>query len=83
MVRASFIAFVFSSSVLSHVNADDWPQWFGPQRDGIWREDGILTKFPADGVKPLWKKPLGAGLQRACRGQRLRLRHGPPGSEAN
>ena len=61
MVRTSFIAFVLSSSILSHVNADDWPQWFGPQRDGIWREDGILAKFPADGVKPLWKKPLGAG----------------------
>ena len=21
--------------------ADDWPQWMGPQRDGVWRETGI------------------------------------------
>src|SRR6516165_1176375 len=23
------------------VRADDWPQWLGPQRDGVWRETGI------------------------------------------
>ena len=22
--------------------ADDWPQWMGPKRDNVWREDGIL-----------------------------------------
>ena len=27
--------------------ADDWPQWLGPKRDGVWRETGILAKFPA------------------------------------
>ena len=21
--------------------ADDWPQWLGPQRDGVWRETGL------------------------------------------
>ena len=29
------------------VRADDWPQWLGPQRDGVWRETGIVDKFPA------------------------------------
>ena len=29
--------------------ADDWPQWLGPKRDGVWREQGILEKFPAKG----------------------------------
>jgi outer membrane protein assembly factor BamB len=43
------------------VRADDWPQWRGPQRDGVWRETGILEKFPADGPKVLWRTPLGAG----------------------
>jgi outer membrane protein assembly factor BamB len=40
---------------------DDWPQWLGPQRDGVWRETGIVEKFPADGPKVLWKQPCGAG----------------------
>jgi outer membrane protein assembly factor BamB len=41
--------------------ADDWPQWLGPQRDGIWREKGILEKFPATGLKELWRVPIGGG----------------------
>ena len=28
------------------VRADDWPQWRGPLRDGVWREDGVLEQFP-------------------------------------
>ena len=41
--------------------AADWPQWMGEQRDGVWREDGILEKFPAGGPKVLWRTPIGAG----------------------
>src|SRR5262245_58074155 len=57
-IATSLIA-LFSS--LAVARADDWPQWFGPKRDGVWREDGILEKFPADGPKQLWKTPIGAG----------------------
>jgi outer membrane protein assembly factor BamB len=42
-------------------HADDWPQWLGPQRDGVWREKGILKKFPKDGPKVLWRIPIGGG----------------------
>jgi outer membrane protein assembly factor BamB len=41
--------------------ADDWPQWLGPKRDGVWRETGILDRFPKGGPKVLWRAPLGAG----------------------
>ena len=43
------------------VRADDWPQWFGPQRDGVWREKGIVEKFPKGGPKELWRTPIGGG----------------------
>ncbi len=43
------------------VHADDWPQWLGPQRDGIWRETGILDKFPKGGPKERWRMPVGGG----------------------
>jgi outer membrane protein assembly factor BamB len=43
------------------VYADDWPQWLGPQRDAIWRESGILDRFPAGGPKVRWRTPIGAG----------------------
>ncbi len=42
-------------------HADDWPQWMGPKRDDIWRETGILEKFPADGPKVLWRVPIHGG----------------------
>jgi outer membrane protein assembly factor BamB len=41
--------------------ADDWPQWLGPKRDGVWRETGILDKFPAGGPKVRWRTPVGGG----------------------
>jgi outer membrane protein assembly factor BamB len=41
--------------------ADDWPQWLGPQREGVWRETGLVTRFPKGGPKELWRIPLGAG----------------------
>jgi outer membrane protein assembly factor BamB len=41
--------------------ADDWPQWLGPKRDGVWRETGIVEKFPQGGPKELWRKALGGG----------------------
>ena len=43
------------------IQADNWPQWMGPKRDGVWRETGILDKFPDGGPKILWRKPIGAG----------------------
>jgi outer membrane protein assembly factor BamB len=44
----------------------DWPQWLGPQRDGVWRETGILEKFPPGGPKLLWKMSIGGGYSGAA-----------------
>src|ERR1700722_10783566 len=41
--------------------ADDWPQWLGPQRAGIWREKGILDTFPAKGPTVRWRTEIGGG----------------------
>jgi outer membrane protein assembly factor BamB len=41
--------------------ADDWPQWLGPKRDGVWRETGILDKFPRGGPKVRWRKEIDGG----------------------
>ncbi len=46
---------------LSSVFADDWPQWLGPQHDAVWRETGIVGKFPAEGPPVRWRTPIGAG----------------------
>jgi outer membrane protein assembly factor BamB len=41
--------------------AEDWPQWLGTKRDGVWREDGIVDKFPEGGPTVRWRVPIGAG----------------------
>jgi len=41
--------------------ADDWPQWMGPARDNVWREDGILERFPEGGPTIVWRAPIAAG----------------------
>ena len=43
-------------------HADDWPQWRGANRDGVWNETGVLQSFPSDGLKVCWRAPVGAGL---------------------
>jgi outer membrane protein assembly factor BamB len=54
-------AFLLVASVGAPVHADDWPQWLGPNRDGIWRETGIVRSFPKEGPKVLWRIPIAAG----------------------
>ena len=48
----------FSNSVCL---GQEWSQWLGNQRDGVWREKDILEKFPPGGPKVLWRLPIGGG----------------------
>ena len=44
------------------VPAIDWPQWRGPNRDGISAETGLLESWPAAGPPLVWKaQGLGEG----------------------
>src|SRR5690242_18647731 len=41
----------------------DWPQWQGPNRNGISQETGLLKSWPGNGPPLLWKAHrLGAGF---------------------
>ena len=43
--------------------ANDWPAWRGPNRDGICQEKGLLKEWPKEGPKLLWKATgLGIGF---------------------
>jgi outer membrane protein assembly factor BamB len=57
-----WIVSVFCLGVLPATGqAIDWPQWLGRDRDGVWRETGLLTKFPTGGPKAVWRLPIGSG----------------------
>jgi len=40
---------------------DDWPQWLGPNRDSVWREKGIVERFPSEGLPVRWRVPVELG----------------------
>src|SRR5213594_2534680 len=42
--------------------AEDWPQWRGSGRDGVWHEGGIRKTFPAEGLPVRWRAPVGYGF---------------------
>ncbi len=57
----SFTALAIALTVATATQADDWPQWMGPKRDNIWRETGLLDKFPEGGPKIAWRAPVAGG----------------------
>lgn len=56
-----FVLIYVPSLGLGWAQAEDWPQWMGPQRDGVWRETGILEKFPESGLARKWRVEIGGG----------------------
>ncbi|MCH1421296.1 MAG: hypothetical protein L7W40_13420, partial [Akkermansiaceae bacterium] len=42
------------------LTVNDWPQYLGPQRDTIWREEGVALEFSKHQPKLLWSAPLGS-----------------------
>jgi outer membrane protein assembly factor BamB len=43
------------------VSAGDWPQWRGPERDGVWIDSGITDEIPKSGLPVKWRVPVGLG----------------------
>ena len=44
--------------LIGQVYAADWPNYRGPNHDGISAEKGIAANWPASGPKEIWKTPL-------------------------
>lgn len=41
--------------------ADDWPQYLGPGRDAVWREEGVDLDFKKSPPRLKWAMPIGGG----------------------
>lgn len=58
----SLLTGFFLSISLASSSAAEWPQFRGPNRDGISPETGLLKQWPAGGPKLAWKATgIGAG----------------------
>jgi len=59
--------FIFGCAVLTLVlgaaiAAQDWPQFLGPNRDGVYRGPALAETWPASGPRVVWRKQVGQGL---------------------
>ncbi len=41
--------------------ADDWPEWRGKGRTGVWNETGIVGRLPDSGLPAVWRTRINAG----------------------
>ena len=46
----------------TRVIAADWPQFLGPTRDGVAKDERVAVTWPAGGPRVLWTKPVGRGF---------------------
>ncbi len=44
------------------ISAHDWPQFLGPQRNGVYTGPPLATKWPAGGPRKVWQKSIGTGF---------------------
>lgn len=54
--------FLLASNIIPS-QAADWPEFRGPDRKGIWSQDGIVESFEglSDPLPRVWSTPVGAG----------------------
>ena len=58
--RMALVAVSLLAGGGSELRADDWPQWRGAGRDGVWQETGVVKKLPAE-LPRKWTVKVGAG----------------------
>ncbi|HVX11601.1 MAG TPA: PQQ-binding-like beta-propeller repeat protein [Pirellulales bacterium] len=61
VVRSPWLALVILFAGAAVATADEWPQWRGPTRDGVWRETDVVEKFPSSKITPRWRVPISSG----------------------
>ncbi|HKQ78433.1 MAG TPA: PQQ-binding-like beta-propeller repeat protein [Blastocatellia bacterium] len=62
MIGCLLVATCILNAALAPAFAEDWPEWRGKGRTGIWTESGILDKFPEKGLTVAWRAPLHGGF---------------------
>lgn len=62
LAARALVAALLVAAGTAAARADDWPQWLGPNRDGLSAETGWRAKFDdPNGPERLWQVEVGAG----------------------
>src|SRR6185503_4920309 len=51
----------FAAPSLPSTGPAAWPDFRGPNRDGVYTGGPIRTAWPSEGLRPLWRQPAGGG----------------------
>ena len=62
LVGLMFLTAASPSFAQPDAGKGEWPQFLGPDRNGTSTETGLLTEWPADGPKVVWRVPGGVGM---------------------
>ncbi len=54
LLPAAITSIILITAVAGPAQADDWPQWRGPERTDISKETGLLKQWPDGGPKQVW-----------------------------
>ena len=72
-ILSAFIASVTFAQQIGTVG--DWPDWRGPDRDGISKEKGLPEKWSLAGQNLAWKAPYGGRSTPVVLGDHLYLQN--------
>ena len=62
MVRYLLLIVALGLTLNAQGGAGDWPQFLGPERNGVYRGPALADVWPANGPRVVWQKPIGQGL---------------------
>lgn len=57
----AWLTLLAAGATTATLQADEWPQWMGLNRDNVWREEGIVERFPEGGPQVLWRTSIAGG----------------------
>ena len=61
MIPRSISLPILRMAMATVAGAEDWPEWRGKGRTGVWDEDGIVQRFPPGGLAYTWRTPVRGG----------------------
>jgi outer membrane protein assembly factor BamB len=56
------VSAVIALAAVARVGAEDWPQFLGPERNGVYRGPALAEAWGAQGPRVVWRKMVGAGF---------------------
>jgi hypothetical protein len=62
MLRATILVVLLFTPLAAGLAANDWPQFLGPSRTGVYVGAPLNEKWPSPGPRVIWRKQVGQGL---------------------